>query len=255
MTSTELTRSTDIIEIVDDNLRLVARDPNEMQRCQTALIDWFAMKIENQKKLVAELKDNLDTAKRNKWRHLPLKRQFTLATKRLRFFEKGKIALDNGFYIIPAFPIDVFVVRVGKDNHPPWSWRQTHEWGYFKGHFDVPSDELAAGEGQNVSNEPTTRQGSYEKEKAPKGRIWWSTPDEYQGIDFPMAIVKPHVMTETERALALKVFDQIGVLPGPKRRRSDPMVIGQILRPKTYSGQDPAPLSFLIAWWLDTDVL
>ena len=255
MTSTELTTSKDLIEIVDDNLRLVARNPNEMQRCQTALIDWFAIKIENQKKLVSELKENLDTAKRNKWRHLPLKRQFNLATKRMRFFEKGKIALDNGFYIIPAFPVDVFAIRVKKDTQP-WGWRQTSEWGYFKAHFDMPSSELPAGEGQNVSNEPTTRQGSYKKEGKKEGeKIWYSNSDEYQGIDFPMAIVKPHIMTETERALALKVFDQIGVLPAPKRRRSDPMVIGQILPPKTYSHQTPNPLSFLIAWWLDTEVL
>ena len=71
---------------------------------------------------------------------------------------------------------------------------------------------------------------------------------EFKDIDFPFKLAKPQIMEATAAAMALKVFDQIGCLP--QFRAPDPIICGQILKPK-----DRQPVTFFIAWWLDTKTL
>jgi len=76
-------------------------------------------------------------------------------------------------------------------------------------------------------------------------------------IDFPATLIKPVILGATQRAMALRIFDRIGVSFGgtntmsSRRRRSDPIVVGQIL-----NGAEKYPeekmVTFFVAWWLDT---
>lgn len=70
---------------------------------------------------------------------------------------------------------------------------------------------------------------------------------EYAPVDFPFKAIKPQILDDVGKAMALKIFDEIGILP-QRRVKADPMVIGQIVIKKgTY---DERRLSFLITWWL-----
>jgi hypothetical protein len=89
--------------------------------------------------------------------------------------------------------------------------------------------------------------------------------EDYKEPDFPFRTVKPTVLRQVNKALALKLFDEVGVLPAagtdinpkrplPARHASmpDPMVIGRILRKE--NGKT-LRASFLLTWWVDTSTL
>lgn len=62
----------------------------------------------------------------------------------------------------------------------------------------------------------------------------------------------------TAQAMAIKVFDDLGVLPGSTHRAGkrpavapDPLVIGRVVLPACYGGPERR-LSFVVAWFIDT---
>ena len=61
-------------------------------------------------------------------------------------------------------------------------------------------------------------------------------------------------MDATAAAMAMKIFDRIGVVPQTRRKgyRGDPIVLGQITRKE---GWQTKTASFLIAWYLDPRTL
>jgi hypothetical protein len=71
-------------------------------------------------------------------------------------------------------------------------------------------------------------------------------------MEFPLAIAHPLVMDATAAAMALKIFDRIGVVNNRNQSRGDPIVLGQITRKDGYSTKTA---SFLIAWYLDPRTL
>jgi hypothetical protein len=70
-------------------------------------------------------------------------------------------------------------------------------------------------------------------------------------VEFPIAAAQAEVMTATQEAMALKVFDAIGICP--PQRKGDPLIIGQIMMPGTRWSRKT--VSFLIAWHLDLRTL
>lgn len=74
------------------------------------------------------------------------------------------------------------------------------------------------------------------------------------------AVARPEIMTATAEAMALRLFDQIGICDqnaGQHRRRGkgDPLIIGQILMKASKYGDITKPVNFLIAWHLDLRTL
>jgi hypothetical protein len=67
-------------------------------------------------------------------------------------------------------------------------------------------------------------------------------------------MAKPQIMHATSDAMALKIFDEIGVIPN-YRRKVDPIIIGAIYRPDATAKQYWEPVSFLIAWHLRTETI
>jgi hypothetical protein len=76
------------------------------------------------------------------------------------------------------------------------------------------------------------------------------TPGEFEDVEFPMTLVKPQVLDATAKAMARKIFDQIGVLPN-RRAKGDPILVGLIIPPH----RRHEPLTFFISWWLNTNDL
>lgn len=252
--STELIEAgSQTITVVPDiasDLQLVARDAEEMKAAQAQMAAWFAAKEQIAETDYEELSACLCTAEQNNWRLAPLKRQVQIARKRKEFYQKCRIACEAGYAIIPNLPADVFAIRTTKRKPKamPGRWSRDR---------NQSSEGPPAGEGDYVDATPIEAEHS-QIVRDPKTNEMTTTPvwlaaefdDE---IEFPISVAKPEVMSETARAMALKVFDEIAVLP-ERRKKGDPLVLGTIRKgwlPKYPENE----ITFLIAWYLDTRTL
>jgi hypothetical protein len=243
-----------------EDLRLVALHPSQLEACQQQLMQWAAGKIESENRRCAELKQNFEAARIAGIRTDLILKHINAATRRVVFFQKVAEAVKAGYYIVPNMPMDVFAIRAVKA--PKVSMTNTvkadETWGHH--HFDLnpiePPKLLPVGEGdyENPRLAETYRSGEYE-DKGVKKKFFVTKSDGFRDeIDFPFVLARPEVLTATQQALALKIFDEIGAMPGRTERRSDPMVIGRLRNPRFRHDRNH-DLSFLIAWFLDTDTI
>jgi hypothetical protein len=226
---------------VSDEMQLVAMNPAEMREAQTRLAEWFRAKLDIVRADEKEMQECLETAAKAGWKLRPFERQANNALARVQYYEKCLAAVEAGYAIVPNFPVDVIAIRTTRKRPKPgiseWSWST----------FRCSSNSPPIGEGRNVSVDPVIYSREYPAQGEAKAFTQYF-PKEFQEIEFPISLAQPIVMDATCRALAAKVFDEIGVLPA--NRKADPLVIGRIYHPTTKN-----PLAFLVAWWIDTRTL
>ncbi len=213
---------------------------------------WTRMKISELNNEMLELQTEHDIALKNKWRAGPWRKQMNMLAKRIDYYTKIGAAVDAGYVIVPVMPMDVFAVRV-KVGSRPSSHNTT--WSNHNESFQAETGMQALGAGEYVSDQNEVRQ--YETtSKDSQGREqkitnYYATG--YGDIAFPLDVAKPVVMEATAAAMAMKVFDEVGVVRdgGVKNRRGDPFVIARI--------RDPRPnrtgLCFFIGWFIDVSAL
>jgi len=236
----------------EESVHLVARNPQEMALAKSNLEQWLEAKVKSCSQETDELGAALDKAARNKWATDTLRRHVNLAAKREQFYEKALQAVKAGYTLVPNFPVDIFAMRV-KRAAPS---RHTDTSNYSTPSVSVPAPTaLPAGEGRYVAGDRAKRiSGSYD-EPAKDGKTikkYFSTTAGYSDVEFPIMAAQAEVMTATQEAMTLRVFDTIGICP--PQRKGDPLIIGQIRMPKV-GWQEPKMLSFLIAWHLDLRTL
>lgn len=228
--------------------QFVALTPAELPTAQRQVATWCRAKICALGLDLKEQRENLREAKRMLWRHHGWSRAVQKTIKRMIYYAKIQQAVRAGYLIIPNFNVDVIAVRV--EGTPAL------ETGYSR--LPAKPDLLPPGRGRFVDDKLQMRDDSYvEKQADGKGtkRIEQFTAVGYvDEVDFPVALVKPAILAATSHAMALKVFDRIGIVKAS--RRSDPIVVGQIIDPREkYWPQNPRCVSFFVAWWLDTKEL
>jgi hypothetical protein len=236
-------------------MTVVARDPASMMAAQGRLIAWAHAKLEDARTELTEFAENLDTAKVRKWKTSMLEKAVKRAGSRVTFYEKIKAALEAGYVIIPNMPVDVFAVRTTKAMP-----RHTEVAGHAHNVPDVPTDSAPAGMGEYVSSRPAVHERVHEVTN-PQGHVVTrnvsSRPLHFDEVDFPFALAKPAILSATSEAMALRLFDDVAVVPGRPHAGAgvqrtvatvpDPMVVGRIV----LSGTDKA-VSFLVSWFVDT---
>lgn len=236
--------------VVDDpmDFTVVARDPSEMAKAQKSLILWAARKIQAEKELLAEAEEQRDIAAKNKWRASGWKNRVRLSRQKIEFYKKIKVALEAGYYIVPPFPIEVFAIRT--DRRAPDRMESSSRWDNHR----QRGRRLPAGEGRYVSDLPAARESEWTETKDDGKKVthYTSWANRFRDVDFPFKMAKPAVLNATAEAMALKVFDRMGVLP--QRRAADPIVCGQIIKPGGNRYTETA-ITFFVAWWLDTKTL
>jgi len=228
---------------VSEDLVVLARDPNEMAEAQQGLIAWMDRKVASLKSELAEAEENLATAKRMKTRTQGWASVVRRAKSRTTYYEKARNALQEGYCIIPDFPVELIAVKTRKKRPPK-------RWVSGGGHMvpDVHAEALPEGEGRYVSNDVLVRTRNKPKEEGQTYARCESQATDFRMVDFPFKIVKPQILKGMEVALRRKLFDEIGVLPA-SRRNADPVLVGRIKRKEGYTEQ---VMTFLIAWWIDT---
>lgn len=220
-----------------------ARQPSEMEAAQQRMITW-ALGAEAQERVdLAELEENLRIAKKNKWRTSGLVSAVRKAKKSVTFYEKTRSALQAGYCIVPNFPVGVFAVKTKKTT--PEGQHNLYDWP--EQIPDAKHDHSKVGEGRYVEPQVAavsrTRTGGDGIKRTHHSPAW-----QYTEVGFPFTYVKPQIMESASRAMALKIFDEVGCLPEPTKRDRDPMVVGRVVRRE---GSDERVFTFLIAWWMD----
>ena len=237
-----------------ENLSLVALTPQEIAPAQAQLASWCTAKMRALGKEYAELQANLRVAKRNRWSRGGLINAVGRTKKRISYYQKMKLAVQHGYLIVPNFDIDVIAVRVERDRPP--ALRDSYP--SFKVTNANP-ELLPAGQGRYVDEAVRfiDYRSAVDDPKRPgqKKTVGDVIVNNYnEEVDFPVIGIKPQILEAAEHAMALRIFDRIGIVKGGKR--SDPLLIGQLIDPRSlYIRTSPTVVSFFIAWWLNTEAL
>lgn len=231
------------------DIELTAVLPQEMVGAQKQLISWCDAKVASIRNESEELRLATEHAKAAKWKHSTLQSQYNKSLKRIEYYEKIKAALEHGFYIVPNFPIQMFAIRKGGHKDPKGFERDSASWG--RRNFEQNAQELPEGDG--VYRNPFPIVVREEKRKTDGTLVVESYPRAWDDFEFPINMAKPQIMSVTQTALALKIFDRVGVMPSVKKKKEDPVIIGQIIN--KIGPYSERIVSFMIAWHLNTNVL
>lgn len=240
---------------------LVALTPSDVTLAQQQLRGWCVQKIIALGRDLSEHRQNLRHARAHKW---PVKAWQSLERKakaQMVYYAKIKKAVEAGFLVIPNFPIETIAVRVREGSKPK----------QLTAHYDSsvnkvqPTALLPSGHGVYVDEITSTQYHQNWNKKLNDGKGGWEdyrrTGSYNTEVDFPVAIIKPVILEATTRAMALRIFDRIGLAnhgggtQSRAMRKSDPIIIGQIINPKSKGRWNEQTVSFFIAWWLDMEAL
>lgn len=227
-------------------VHLVARNPVEMQEAREGLAGWLAAKIAEVDAEMLEYQESLAQAIKNRWSRKGLNKAINSAFYRKQFYEKTLDAVNAGYTIVPEFPIDVFAIRVNRDE-PEGG---TNHARYSRAVADVETADITAtGTGEYVSPIPKTFHWKETRHDGDKEyKVDLVKPTALQAVEFPLRSARAEVMSATAEAMALKVFDEIGICP--QTRKADPLIIGRI-----WLGGGNKSVNFLIAWHLNLNEL
>lgn len=218
---------------------LVALTPADMAPAQTFLSEWCDRKIAALEVERTDHETNLELATEHGWKHESVARVLTRLGRQISYYQKIKAAVDAGFVIVPNFPVTLFAVRVNREKQPEQV--KDSKWSNFR----AKPQQLPAGEGRYVDD-----QLHYRDESTTEQLADGKTKTHYDEVDFPVTTVKPAVMAATARAMALRIFDQMGIVQNAAPGH-DPIVVGQLLDPRG----NGRLTTFFVAWWLDTSTL
>lgn len=235
---TETVPGTDI-----GDLTAVALTPEAMAPAQAALIAWCDRKVQAVRTELADLEANLDLATEHGWKHKSVENTLNRTKKRITYYENIKAALAAGYLIVPNFPVDILAVRVQRHKQPS----KTDSYAGSR-KFNATPERLPAGEGRYVDERLFTKSMRYQEtghDGKPVNRTSYTSTD-YDEVDLPMTLIKPTVLRATQRAMALRIFDQVCLVSNTSGR--DPIIVGQLLDPRGNGRR----CTFFVAWWLDT---
>jgi hypothetical protein len=233
-----------VTAVESGNLCLTALAPRDMETCQQAMILWVTRKILEVGEDASQLRAAYEHAKFRKWKTSTLYAHALKQEKRLEFYQKMKAALEHGYVIVPNFPVTAFAIRTSR--HEPLRMVTYGRWVANK---DQKAEAMPMGEGQYQNPFPHVDWRKTEDAQNPV--VSWASG--WKEFDFPINMARPEVMEATSNAMALKVFDQLGILPSPYKKQ-DPIIVGQLIDPRG-GKHSPRYVTFMIAWHLDTRTL
>jgi hypothetical protein len=223
---------------------LVALSPQDMPTAQVNLAHWCRRKLVTLGMELREHRSNLRHARAAKWKVSPWQGLVSQTKRRMVYYAKIKSAVEAGYLVVPNFDIDVFAVKTTRRTPPQEYDRLTAQ-----------PDLSPAGRGRYVDDvvfSYPTEETITNKDNTTR-KVKHDVPNGYDyEPDIPLRGVKPIILDATARAMALRIFDQIGVV---KARKQDPIIVGQIIDPDHNGRYWKKTVTFFVAWWLDPETL
>ena len=253
-----------VTELPNNELLIVATNPDEMLQAQLNLIDWAANAKATAQKELTEYEALLAGAVQSKISQVPYKRLIAIAQGQIDYFNKMELLFRAGYFMVPEFPMNLIAIRTKRLS--PKTREQVKRWN--TDHHAVPSEHLPAGIGEYVSSSALCREWDVEEKRADNSTRKTRMIEQYgyDKISPPVAFMRPKLLNALDQALQAKVFDEIGILlpqrPAAPHRGApirtiqpnpDPMLFGTITRKET--GNKIFRTQFLIAWWIDTKTI
>jgi hypothetical protein len=234
----------------------VAVNGTEMVQAKAGIQSWLERKIQLIENEITSIQATYDAAIRNKWKSSTFKGQLQREKQKLLYYGKLLAACNAGFTIVPNMDVDVFAIRV-KRMLPTAKDVISKATGYAPNApriDDETEERLPIGDGRYESpiQETSTERWDEKNEKGEIVHKVRSSAVDFADMEFPLAIAHPVVMDATARAMAMKIFDRIGIVRDRNQTSGDPIVLGQITRKV---GWQLKTASFLIAWYLDPRTL
>ena len=241
----------DVPSVVAGDRVLTALTPAEMVPAQAELIGWCDGKI----RALADERDELEIhhrlATENGWKTSVVESSLGRTRRRITYYEKMRAALQAGYLLVPNMPIDVLAVRVDRAKQP--EQQRDTPWGRFAAE---PQASLPAGVGRYV-DETVVQEVVHYQEHDKDGKLVSKKlyrSGDYDEVDFPAALMKPVILEAAAKAMALKIFDEIGRVRNDGasfRSKADPILVGRLRDPR----QNRTGTTFFLAWWVDTATL
>lgn len=230
--------------LIEDSPPLVALSPTDLAPVQSALTTWCARKCQALRLELTDLEEHMLIAVSNGWKLRGLQASIRRTEQRIVYYEKMQAAVAAGYLMVPNFPITVLAVRVERGS--PREVVASSEWSRA---FDTVPELLPAGEGRYVDERMPHRDESFERknEKGELTTVRRYVASDYDAPDFPFRAVKPAVLSVTQRAMAQRIFDRIGMVQNAPGTGRDPIMVGQLLDPRGHDRR----ATFFLAWWLD----
>jgi hypothetical protein len=244
------------VEIIPQ-FHAIAVNAQEMASATAGIKEWLVTKLTSIDHETADLQEVLDAAIKHKWKSSTFKGQIAREKQKRMYYQKLLDAVNAGFTIVPNMDCNTFAIRTRR-TWPKWNGNEgTSTSGYHVASPGIPDEEeerLPSGQGHYESVDQKYDERKWKTSEG--GKEIYHVRQNCHGFDqieFPLAIAHPVVMNTVARAMAMKIFDKIGIVPTSHRRlKGDPIVLGQITRKEGYSAKTA---SFLIAWYLDPRTL
>ncbi len=196
----------------------VAVNATEMQQSTTQIKSFLEAKVTSLDTEVQELTAALNVAIANKWAVKTYRSQLKKAEYRKMYYVKLVAAMNAGLTIVPNMDCDVFAIRTNRTSWPKWNGNTgTSQHGFNSASPHVPEEKevvLPIGSGDYRSPLQMFTEENSKTEK--DGKTFYTVEqscDGYADIEFPFAAAHSVVMDATSRAMALKIFDRIGIVP------------------------------------------
>lgn len=230
-----------------EHMELVALNPGELAQAQSHLIDWCRRKIGELVNDRADAEERLRVTANTALHTDAFTRQVNKAKQEIVYYQKLVTALEAGYLIIPNLPMSLFAVRTKRVN--PSGEAYHGAWNV----PDVRPQALPQGEGRYVSPRPTVssrKETEWNEQQKKDVEVTLYEAADFREISFPVALVKPSILEATKHALALKLFDEVGIVNN-QEPKADPIVVGRIRHPQ-WRNWNQRQTTFFIAWWLNT---
>jgi len=241
---------------IQPQFQAVAVNATEMKAANEGIKTFLRNKLAAVQCEIDEAQAALDSATKHKWKTSTFKNIMLRRKQEHLYYSKLLAACEAGFTIIPNMEVDVFAIRVKRDKPAHKVVQNIRTSSYSDPWINDESEQrLPVGEGRYESPTQTVEVDKSEGVNAKGEKTFVTTwiPDGFAQLDFPLSVAHPVVMDATARAMAMKIFDRIAVVPKTRSAgRGDPIVVGQITRKHGYTTKTA---SFLIAWYLDPRTL
>lgn len=235
--------------VITQHLVVAGKTPAEVAMAQGSLMEWFKVKVAEEQQELKDLQANLQHAVDGKLATKPWTGRIKKQQARVVYYEKALAALEAGYWIVPNFDLDVYAVRTTRETPKP---------EHTEARYGTPSMTLVApsgatvGDGKYVSPSPMTETGR-EVRSDKDGKEYQVQTADAVGFalpDFPFAFAKPQILSAANAAMALGIFDEVGVMP--LSRKGDPVIAGVVCCVDGSKKWAQKRMTFLISWFVDT---
>ncbi len=233
------------------NIAVSTSDPAQVPHMQATLLAWCREKLARTKVETQELEESIRIAVENGFRRTAFENALHRSAKLEQYYEKIIQAMEAGYCIFPTTDVEVFAVRTARKK-PSRDQRDANSWDRDPAARGVAPGILPAGAGRNVDDEPVVFQSWRWKTVTKPDKTTEEVHQKYfysqklnDEIALPLVIAKPEVLEATGRAMAIKIFDEIGILP--VQQDTDPVIVGRIIHPV-----NKKRVSFLVSWFVDS---